>query len=137
MSKVARVGKREEMDFAEDASRAWAGIWISPKSFRATGISSSPYRAPNGEPTEPRILVDNKDKAVIAEGDIEKLVRDAKERSILSGRRLVAHREESQLRQVDRDSRWCRKDGVWLLPRTISGNGSFETLTCSSRSSNA
>ena len=108
MSKVARVGKREEMDFAEDA-RAWAGIWISEKLPRNGDFILS-YRAPNGEPTEPRILIDNKDKAVIAEGDIEKLVRDAKERSIPFAA-LVA-REESQLRQVDRDSRWCRKDGV-------------------------
>ena len=114
MSKVARVGKREEMDFAEDA-RAWAGIWISEKLPRNGDFILS-YRAPNGEPTEPRILIDNKDKAVIAEGDIEKLVRDAKERSIPFAA-LVA-REESQLRQVDRDSRWCRKDGVWLLRTT-------------------
>lgn len=30
MAKVARVGKREEMDFADEA-RTWAGIWISDK----------------------------------------------------------------------------------------------------------
>ena len=30
MSKVARVGKREEVDFAEEV-RTWAGVWISDK----------------------------------------------------------------------------------------------------------
>ncbi len=114
MSKVARVGKREEMDFAEEA-RAWAGICVSDKLPR-NGDFILAYRAPNGDPLEPRILIDNKDKSVIAEGDIDKLVRDAKERAIPVAA-LVA-REESQLRQVDRESRWSRKDGVWLLRTT-------------------
>ena len=30
MAKVARVGKWEEVDFAEEA-RTWAGMWISDK----------------------------------------------------------------------------------------------------------
>jgi hypothetical protein len=76
------------------------------------------YRAPNGDPSEPKILIDNKDKSTIAENDIEKLVRDARERSI-SIAALVA-RDESQLRQIDRESRWSRKDGVWLLRTTRS-----------------
>lgn len=53
---------------------------------------------------------------MIAESDIDKLVRDAKERSIPVAA-LVA-REEAQLRQVDRESRWSRKNGVWLLRTT-------------------
>jgi hypothetical protein len=114
MSKVARVGKREEMDFAEEA-RTWAGVWISDKLPR-NGDFILAYRAPNGEPTEPKILIDNKDKSAIAEGDIDKIVRDARERSI-SVAALVA-RDETQLRQVDRDSRWSRKEGVWLLRTT-------------------
>ena len=76
MSKVARVGKREEMDFAEEA-RTWAGVWISDKLPRNGDFILS-YRAPNGDPTEPKILIDNKDKSVIAESDIDKLVRDAR-----------------------------------------------------------
>jgi len=114
MSKVARVGKREEMDFAEEA-RTWAGVWISDKLPRNGDFILS-YRAPNGDPTEPKILIDNKDKSAIAEGDIDKIVRDARERSI--GVAALVVREESQLRQVDRDSRWSRKDGVWLLRTT-------------------
>jgi predicted nuclease with TOPRIM domain len=114
MSKVARVGKRQEVDFAEEVS-TWAGVWISDKLPR-NGDFILAYRAPNGDPLEPRILIDNKDKSTIAESDIDKLVRDAKERSIPVAA-LVA-REESQLRQVDRDSRWSRKDGVWLLRTT-------------------
>jgi predicted nuclease with TOPRIM domain len=114
LSKVAHVGKREEMEFADEA-RSWAGVWISDKLPR-NGDFILCYRAPNGEPAEPKILIDNKDKATIAESDIDKLVRDAKERSIPLAA-LVA-REESQLRQVDRDSRWSRKDGIWLLRTT-------------------
>src|SRR5271169_2658426 len=114
MAKVARVGKREEMDFAEEA-RTWSGICVSEKLPR-NGDFILAYRAPNGDPTEPNILIDNKDKSVIAESDIDKLIRDSHERSIVVAA-LVA-REESQLRQVDRESRWSRKDGVWVLRTT-------------------
>jgi len=114
MAKVARVGKREEMDFADEA-RTWAGICISEKLSRNGDFILS-YRAPNGDPTEPKILIDNKDKSVIVGGDIDKIVRDARERSI--GVAALVAREESQLRQVDRDSRWSRKDGIWLLRTT-------------------
>jgi predicted nuclease with TOPRIM domain len=114
MAKVARVGKREEMDFADEA-RTWAGIWISDKLPR-NGDFILAYRAPNGEPTEPKILIDCKDKSAVAESDIEKLVRDAKERSIRVATLIT--REESQLRQVDREARWRRTDGIWLLRTT-------------------
>jgi hypothetical protein len=114
LSKVARVGKREEMDFAEEA-RTWAGIWVSEKLPRNGDFILS-YRAPSGDPVEPKLLIDNKDKSVIAESDIEKLVRDAKERSIRVA--ALVTREEGQLRQVDRESRWSRKQGVWLLRTT-------------------
>lgn len=114
LSKAARIGKREEMTFEEEV-RTWAGVWISDKLPR-NGDYILAYRAPNGDPLEPRILIDNKDKSTIAESDIDKLVRDARERSI-SVAALVA-RDESQLRQVDRESRWSRKDGVWLLRTT-------------------
>jgi predicted nuclease with TOPRIM domain len=114
MSKVARIGKREEMTFEENV-RTWAGVWISDKLPR-NGDFILAYRAPNGDPLEPRILIDNKDKSTIAESDIDKLVRDAKERSI--GVAALVARDESQLRQVDRESRWSRKDGVWLLRTT-------------------
>jgi vacuolar-type H+-ATPase subunit I/STV1 len=114
LSKAARIGKREEMTFEEEV-RTWAGVWISDKLPR-NGDFILCYRAPNGEPADPKILIDNKDKSTIAESDIDKLVRDAKERSIPLAA-LVA-REESQLRQIDRESRWSRKDGVWLLRTT-------------------
>lgn len=114
MSKVARIGKREEMDFADEV-RTWAGIAISEKLPR-NGDFILAYRAANGDAIEPKILIDNKDKSTVAESDIDKLVRDARERSI-SIAALVA-RDESQLRQVDRASRWSRKDGVWLLRTT-------------------
>jgi len=114
LAKVARIGKREEMTFEEEV-RTWAGVWISDKLPR-NGDFILAYRAPNGDPLEPRILIDNKDKSAIAEGDIDKLVRDCKERSIPVAA-LVA-RDESQLRQADREARWNRKDGVWLLRTT-------------------
>src|SRR5207244_4170219 len=114
MSKVARVGKREEMDFAEEA-QAWAGICVSEKLPR-NGDFILAYRDPSGAPLEPRMLVDNKDKTVVTESDIDKLVRDAKERSTPIAA-LVA-REETQLRQTDRDARWACKDGIWVLRTT-------------------
>ena len=114
LAKVARVGKREEMTFEEEV-RTWAGVWISDKLPR-NGDFLLAFRAPDGEPTEPKILIDCKNKLVIAESDIEKLVRDARERSIAIA--ALVTREESQLRQVDRESRWSRTDGVWLLRTT-------------------
>ena len=80
MAKAARIGAREEMDFAEEA-KTWAGVWISDKLPR-NGDFILAYRATNGDPVEPKILIDCKDKSAVAESDIEKLVRDAKERSI-------------------------------------------------------
>ena len=114
MSKAARIGKREEVTFEQEV-RTWAGVWISDKLPR-NGDFILAYRAPNGEPAEPKILIDCKDKLLIAESDVQKLVRDAKERSIPIAA-LVAH-DETQLRQIDRDLRWSRTDGVWLLRTT-------------------
>jgi hypothetical protein len=114
MSKVARVGKREEIDFAEEA-RAWAGICVSEKLPR-NGDFILAYRDPSGAPLEPRMLVDNKDKAVICGGDIDKLVRDARECSIPVAALVV--RSEDQLRQIDKDARWGCKEGVWILRTT-------------------
>src|SRR5208282_2297606 len=121
----------EEMDFADEA-RSWAGIAISEK-LPKNGDFILTYRAPNGDPTEPKILIDNKDKSVIAESDVDKLVRDARERSIVVAA-LVA-REESQLRQVDRESRWSRKTVCGCSePRA---NGLRVISTCSSQFSTA
>lgn len=114
MAKVARIGAREEQDFAQEA-RTWAGVWISDKLPR-NGDFILCYRESNGEPVEPKILIDCKDKLVIAETDIDKLVRDARERSIAIA--VLVAREESQLRQADRESRWSRRDGIWLLRST-------------------
>jgi len=78
MSKIARIGKREEMDFADEA-RTWPGIVVSEKLPR-NGDFLLAYRDLNGAPAEPRMVIDNKDKATVTEGDIKKLIRDAKER---------------------------------------------------------
>jgi hypothetical protein len=114
MSKVARVGKREEMDFAEEA-QTWAGICVSEK-LPKNGDFILAYRDPSGAALEPRIVVDNKDKATVSEGDIRKLIRDAKERRSPVG--VIVAREESQLRQLDRERRWGQEDGVWILRTT-------------------
>jgi predicted nuclease with TOPRIM domain len=114
MSKVSRIGKREEMDFADEA-RTWAGMSVSEKLPR-NGDFIVAYRDPSGASVEPRMLVDNKDKAAVTEGDIAKLVRDAKERSLAVA--VLVARTEEQLRQSDRECRWGEKDGVWILRTT-------------------
>jgi len=114
MAKVARIGKREEMDFVEEA-RTWPGIHVSEKLPR-NGDFILAYRDPSGAPLEPRILVDNKDKTVLAESDIAKLVRDAKERSTPVA--ILVARDEGQLRSVDKEARWACKDGIWILRTT-------------------
>jgi len=77
---VARRGKIEEMCFEEEA-RTWVGISISEKLSR-NGDFILAYRDPSGASLEPHLLVDNKNKDAVAESDIVKLVRDAKERTI-------------------------------------------------------
>src|SRR5580698_4945795 len=114
MSKAARRGKLEEMSFEEEA-RTWAGIQVSEKLARG-GDYILAYRDSSGTPVEPCILVDNKDKATVNEGEIKKLIRDAKERRSPVG--IIVAREESQLRQLDRERRWGQEDGVWVLRTT-------------------
>jgi antitoxin component of RelBE/YafQ-DinJ toxin-antitoxin module len=74
------------------------------------------YRDPSGVALEPRLLVDNKNKDAVTESDITKLVRDAKERSIPVA--VLIARDETQLRQLDKENRWDRKDGIWILRTT-------------------
>jgi uncharacterized membrane-anchored protein YhcB (DUF1043 family) len=114
MSKAARRGKLEEISFEEEA-RTWAGIQVSAKLVRG-GDYILAYRDASGAPLEPRLIVDNKDKASVGEGDIRKLIRDAKERRSPVG--IIVAREESQLRQHDRERRWGQEDGVWILRTT-------------------
>jgi len=114
MSKVARIGKREEMDFAEEA-RTWPGMCISDK-LGKNGDYLLAFRDPSGAQLEPRMLIDNKNKSVIAEADVDKLIRDAKERSTPVA--VLVTRDESQLRQLDRELRWTQREGVWVLRTT-------------------
>lgn len=114
MSKAARRGKLEEISFEEEA-RAWAGIVVSEKLPR-NGDFILAFRDPSGAPMEPCILVDNKDKATVSESDIKKLIRDVKERRSMVG--VIVAREESQLRQLDRERRWGQEDGIWILRTT-------------------
>jgi hypothetical protein len=114
LSKTVRRGKLEEISFEEEA-RTWAGVHVTEKLAR-NGDYVLSYRDPSGSPVEPRMLVDNKDKATITEADISKLVRDAKERDTQVA--ILVAREESQLRQSDRECRWAQKDKVWVLRTT-------------------
>jgi hypothetical protein len=114
MAKVARVGKREEMDFAEEA-RSWSGIWIGEKLPR-NGDYLMAFSDAAGNALAPSMVVDNKDKATVAEADVRKLVRDARERKLPVA--VLVTRDESQLRHVDRQCRWAQEDGVWLLRST-------------------
>jgi len=115
MAKVARVGKKEEMEFADEA-RTWPGIWISEK-LGKNGDYLLAFRDASGAAVDPRMVVDNKDKeSMVTEGDIKKLIRDAKERRIPVG--VIVTKDEAQLRQIDRACRWGQEDGVWLLRST-------------------
>jgi hypothetical protein len=116
MSKVARQGKLEELSF-EDEVRTWAGIHVGDK-LPKNGDYLLAFRDPSGAPLEPRLLIDNKDKAAVTEADIKKLIRDAKERRIPVG--VIVAKDESQLRQVDRDCRWSQEEGIWILRTTRS-----------------
>jgi hypothetical protein len=116
LSKVARVGRREEVDFAEEA-RTWAGIHVGDK-LPKNGDFILAFRDLGGAPLDPKILVDCKDKSAISEADICKLVRDAKERSIAVA--AVVARDENQLRRIDKETRWAINDGVWVLRTTRS-----------------
>ena len=69
-----------------------------------------------GNALEPSMVIDNKDKATVAEADVKNLVRDARERKLNVA--VLVTREESQLRHVDRQRRWVQEDGVWLLRST-------------------
>ena len=113
MAKVARVGRREELDFAEEA-QTWAGVCLERVTRNGDFILA--YRDSSGVLLEPRLVVDNKDKTVISEGDIRKLIRDTKERRSPVG--IIVARQESQLRQHDRERRWGQEDGVWILRTT-------------------
>ena len=116
MSKAARRGKLEELTF-EDEVRTWPGICISEK-LPKNGDYVLAFRDPSGAPLHPALLVDNKDKSAITESDIKKLIRDAKERHAVVG--VIVAKEETQLRQIDRECRWAQEDGVWVL-RTTRG----------------
>jgi predicted nuclease with TOPRIM domain len=114
MSKTARIGKREEISFEQEA-RTWAGVAVSEK-LPKNGDFFLAYRDASGTPLEPRLIVDNKDKASVTEGDVKKLIRDAKERRCPVG--IIVAREESQLRQHDRERRWSQEDSIWVLRTT-------------------
>jgi hypothetical protein len=58
VAKVARIGKREEVDFAEEV-RTWAGIHIGDK-LGKNGDYLLAFRDPGGAAIEPRLPVDNK-----------------------------------------------------------------------------
>lgn len=114
MAKVARVGKKEEMDFAEDVG-SWPGVWIGDK-LPQHGDYLIAFRDGAGNALEPIMVVDNKDKTSITEPDIKKLIRDCKHRNLTVA--VIVTREESQLRHVDKDCRWGQEDGVWMLRTT-------------------
>ncbi len=117
LAKVARVGRREELDFAQEAG-GWPGIWVSEK-LPKHGDYLLAFRDAAGKPAELKIVIDNKDKeSAIAESDIKQLVRDANERRSPVG--VIVAKDESQLRQVDRERRWAQEGGVWIL-RTARG----------------
>ena len=114
MAKVARVGRKEEIDFVSEA-RLWPGIWVGEKLPR-NGDYILGFADAAGNALEPHILVDNKDKRTVTGSDITKLVRDARERKLTVA--VLVARDESQLRHADRQRRWAQECGIWLLRST-------------------
>jgi hypothetical protein len=114
MSKVARVGKKEEISFEEEA-QTWPGIWLSEK-LKKYGDYLLAFRDLSGQPLDPKLLIDNKDKSTVTEDDIEKLIRDAGEQNTPVAA-LIA-KDECQLRTLDKEQRWACSDGVWILRTT-------------------
>jgi multidrug efflux pump subunit AcrA (membrane-fusion protein) len=114
MAKVARVGEKEELDFAEEA-HSWPGIWVGEKLPR-NGDYLMAFSDAAGNALEPLMVIDNKDKATVAKADVKKLVRDARERKLPVA--VLVTRNESQLRHVDRQCRWGQEEGIWLLRST-------------------
>src|SRR5579863_1914781 len=113
MAKVARVGRKEEIDFADEA-RSWKGVVLGEKLSR-NGDYLLAFADGAANPLEPWILVENKDKPV-CQADVRKLISDAKRRGLAVAALVTRH--ESQLRHADRQRRWGQQDGVWLL-RTV------------------
>jgi chromosome segregation ATPase len=116
MSKAARRGKIEELSF-EDEVQTWPGVCVSEKLGR-NGDYLLTFRDPSGAQLEPKLLIDNKDKAGLTETDIKKLIRDAKERQAPVA--IIVAKDETQLRQIDRECRWAHEEGVWVLRTTRS-----------------
>ena len=82
MAKVSRIGKKEELDFAEEA-HSWPGIWVGEKLPR-NGDYLMAFSDAAGNALEPSMVVDNKDKARVAEADIRKLVSFLRQRNPLA-----------------------------------------------------
>lgn len=114
VSKAAKRGKLEELSFEQEV-QTWPGISIGPK-LAKNGDFVLAFRDSSGAATEPKLLIDNKNKTTIAESDIRKLVSDAKQRRAAVA--VLVASDESQLRQGDRDCRWSQNDGIWLLRTT-------------------
>ena len=118
MSKVARIGKREEMDFADEV-QTWPGMCVSQK-LAGNGDYLLAFRDPSGAPLEPRLLVDNKDKAAITEGDIRKLIRDAKERHVPVG--VILAKDETSYGKLPANGAGQRKTGFGCSEPPASGS---------------
>ncbi len=70
LSKVARVGKKEELSFAEEVM-TWPGMCLSEKLAKKWRLSAFISR-PEWRSIEPKLLIDNKDKSAINEGRHQK-----------------------------------------------------------------
>src|SRR5207249_6146659 len=119
----------EEMDFAEEA-RSWPGVWVGEKLSR-NGDFLMAFADAAGNALEPSMVVDNKDKATVAQIDIRKLVRDAKERKLAVA--VLVTRDKSQLRMLTGSAGGGRRTGCGFCARPEPG--SRATWRCCARCS--
>jgi hypothetical protein len=100
---------RESSWWSEGQSEQFGSV----DGYMLVAQSLDPTTFPQCSRLPTRLLIDNKDKAAITEGDIKTLIRDTKERHAPVCAMVAG--DESQLRQVDHDCRWSQEAGIWVL----------------------
>ncbi|MCC6574821.1 MAG: hypothetical protein IT462_13660 [Planctomycetes bacterium] len=115
LAATAVQGRVEERSFEEEV-REWPQFHVSDKLARNGDYILSLRDASGASWKGSELLIDNKDKDKVAADDLTKLIRDIKQRKYNLG--AIVASDENVLRSEDREKRWCKLDGVWVLRTT-------------------